>query len=85
MGTCDPEDYMSMWEVYLENSVSPFQEENGICATRTRFVSITQAAAELFDELQFDDCFDWEFCPRFLHKCVDWETLTLKPDYRTLF
>jgi hypothetical protein len=32
----------------------------------------------------YEECFDWEWAPWFLRRCVEWDGVTLRPDWQSI-
>lgn len=81
------EDVMCLWEAVLENRDDLDRtswEEMGTACIRNNISELApqvHMAWELAKQLGFDDAFDWEFCPWFVRECIDWETVTIRPNW----
>ncbi len=75
-------DAMCVWEWVLENKSSnkwllQSFEIDGYVEIRWKMLEIVRAVREVWPkavEAGYEDCFDWEFVPWFMEKCVDFST-----------
>ena len=86
-----------LWEAILEADPTgethgdgfPFTmrraaKAEGMAQFRTRVTQHAEAVESGWKAAQdsgFVDCFDWEFCPVFVARCIDWETGGLVADW----
>lgn len=67
-----------------DHELVKWREDNGIAATRDQInlcaVLCEQAHKIMLRYYEYDDCFDWDFCPKFLEFCVDFEKFEPKSD-----
>ena len=73
-----------LWEAVLNGPGWEGDEHGGMCELREkvcRLAPYADKAWEIAHLVGYDAPFDWEFCPAFLSRCVDWETCTMKPDW----
>ena len=87
----------SLWESVLEtratdsgplvDSINDSFAEHGVAAMRQAIAEMSGAVHIAWQAAQsagFDSPFDWEFCPAFVARCIDWQGVpTLHPDYMT--
>lgn len=73
---------MCLWEYCLNESPRQFSDYvvvAGYCETRSRIAALAalcHQAYEVAREQGYDNCFDWEFVPRWFDRCVE-EDLTV--------
>lgn len=67
-----------------DHELVKWREDNGIAATRDQInlcaVMCEQTHKIMLDKYEYDDCYDWDFCPKFLEYCVDYEKFEPKSD-----
>lgn len=67
-----------------DHELVKWREDNGIAATRDQInlcaVLCEQTHKIMLIKYDYDDCFDWDFCPKFLEFCVDYEKFEPKSD-----
>ena len=77
------------YELEYHKDLEQLRENNGVAVTREFITSLTGACDELWGRMMdadlWDDIFDWEFCPRFLNWCVDFENMKLHTHYERIF
>lgn len=69
--------------------VQNYRDTNGTADTRDQILALAKPCQDLSDimygEGEFDESFDWEFCPRWLEHCVDWSNdWSVKPNAREI-
>lgn len=69
----------------LEKAVSDWHGNVGSCEMRTtvaEWIFYLQSAWQLAHHVyDFEDCFDYEFCPWFLKHCIDHSSMTVRKDW----
>jgi len=77
---------MCLWESILNgpamDQLKP--EDRGTGELREFVASLTYVADKAYQialAVGYDDCFDWEFIPSFVSRCVNWATWELYDDW----
>ena len=75
---------MCIWEYVIENKERYFEilfKEHGTkeARTRMRWLTLIRACEKIWNKLndhqrELLEPFDWEFIPKFIEICVDWDT-----------
>lgn len=67
-----------------DHELVKWRENNGIAVARTQInlcaVLCDQTHRIMLNRYDYDDCYDWDFCPKFLEFCVDYEKFEPKSD-----
>jgi len=74
--------------VFLQGMAN-LRDKHGAAETRQHVLDVIAPAAEdlwqaMRDADEFDDSFDWEFCPRYVEHCWDFENGCPKPNARQI-
>jgi hypothetical protein len=86
-----PEDAMCLWEAILDTKsdipdLAEYFETKGTAEVRMEVLNLVDtlsAAYLLATDNDYDECFDWDFCPWFVMNCIDFSTpLSVKPDWK---
>ncbi len=64
------------------------RRSRGTAALRWLVAALAEPCHRAWEHAQrahgYEDCFDWEWCPWFLRHCVNWETVTVRPDWQDI-